>query len=81
MMSRGIRRLSVSAICAAKNSQTILEMLTTRTRGRCTDFPANSQDSEVYNGARTVEGIVAFIDGKIGTKGKVKQPPPAAVKQ
>lgn len=46
-------------------------------------FPANSPttESETYSGPRTVEALVAFIDGKVGTKGKVKQPPPPAVKQ
>jgi len=40
-------------------------------------FPAGSKEGEAYNGGRTAQDIVSFINGKAGTNGRVKEAPTA----
>jgi len=40
-------------------------------------FPAGSKEGEAYNGGRTAQDIVSFINGKSGTSARIKEAPTA----
>jgi len=40
-------------------------------------FPAGSKEGEAYNGGRTAQDIVSFINGKTGTSARIKEAPTA----